>query len=45
MSDERWAGLGDVYGLRERSTVINEVVAWLLREPGAKLPERRPNQT
>lgn len=40
MSDERWERLAELYGARNRSNVINEVVAWLLREPGAKLPPR-----
>lgn len=40
MDDERWDRLGDLYGQRNRSAVLNEVVAWLIREPGAKLPAR-----
>lgn len=42
MDDERWDRLGEHYGQRNRSAVLNEVVAWLLREPGAKLPPRVP---
>jgi hypothetical protein len=29
---------------KNRSEVIRELVAWYLREPGAKLPERPPRQ-
>ncbi len=40
MGKARWDALGEVYGERQRSAVLNEVAAWLLREPGAKLPAR-----
>lgn len=43
MDDERWKLLGEVYGARNRSAILNEVAAWLLREPGAKLPPRAPD--
>jgi hypothetical protein len=37
---ERWEKFGTAYGERNRSAVLNEVIAWLLREPGARLPKR-----
>jgi hypothetical protein len=40
MGEERWERLGQAYGKNKRSAVLNDVVAWLLREPGAKLPQR-----
>lgn len=40
VGDKRWDRLGEEYGARNRSAVLNEVIAWLLREPGAKLPKR-----
>jgi hypothetical protein len=40
-----WERLGEVYGERARSKLFDEVAAWLLREPGAELPERvEPHQ-
>ena len=39
---DRWDHLEAVYGKRKVSGVLNEVAAWLLREPGAKLPPRAP---
>ncbi len=40
ISDDRWDRFGLLAGLRERSRVINEFVAWYNGEPGAKLPKR-----
>jgi hypothetical protein len=40
IADERWARLGEVYGERARSKLINEFVAYMLREPGARCPRR-----
>jgi hypothetical protein len=40
ISDDRWSKFGALVGLRERSRVINEFVAWYVGEPGAKLPKR-----
>ena len=37
-----WARLGKLVGNRNRSGVVRALVAWYLREPGAKLPERPP---
>lgn len=37
-----WLRLGKLVGDRNRSEVIRSLVAWYLREPGAKLPERPP---
>ena len=37
-----WDGLGEVYGDRQRSAVLAQCAAYLLREPGAKLPPRAP---
>lgn len=42
LSDPIWDGLGELVGDRGRSEVIRSLVAWYLREPGAKLPERPP---
>jgi hypothetical protein len=39
-----WDRLGHLVGDRGRSEVIRLLVAWYLREPGAKLPERPPRQ-
>lgn len=40
MPDDRWERLGEVYGERGRSAALNEAAAYLLREPGARLPAR-----
>jgi hypothetical protein len=37
---DRWERLGAEYGARGRSKLFEQVAAYLLREPGAKLPER-----
>jgi hypothetical protein len=37
---DRWDLLGEAYGDRARSALFEQVAAWLLREPGAKLPQR-----
>lgn len=37
-----WDRLGQLAGDRGRSEVIRALVAWYLREPGAKLPDRPP---
>jgi hypothetical protein len=42
LATELWDRLGDLVGDRGRSEVIRSLVAWYLREPGAKLPERPP---
>jgi hypothetical protein len=42
--DELWDRLGFLAGDRGRSEAIRALVAWYLREPGAKLPERPPRQ-
>jgi hypothetical protein len=39
-----WDRLGRLVGDRGRSEIIRALVAWYLREPGAKLPERPPRQ-
>lgn len=42
--DDRWAQAGDntkAVGL-DRTKWINEALAWLNREPGAKMPQRPP---
>ncbi|MET0416028.1 MAG: hypothetical protein ABW022_08410 [Actinoplanes sp.] len=44
LSDALWDRLGSLVGDRGRSEVIRALVAWYLREPGAKLPERPPRQ-
>jgi hypothetical protein len=40
LADPLWDRLGLLVGDRGRSEVIRSLVAWYLREPGAKLPER-----
>lgn len=37
---DRWERLGEVYGSRNRARLFDEFAAWMLREPGAKLPKR-----
>lgn len=44
MPGELWKRFGMLVGLRNRSEIIRALVAWYLREPGAKLPERPPRQ-
>lgn len=44
ISDDHWDRFGALVGLRERSRVIKEFVAWYVGEPGAKLP-KRPSRT
>lgn len=39
VSDKRWEKLGAV-ATPNRAVVINALIAWYLREPGAELPER-----
>ncbi len=41
MPEPLWIRLGNLPGV-QRSEVIRTLVAWYLREPGAKLPERPP---
>ena len=40
IADGRWDRFGLLAGVRERSRVINEFVAWYVGEEGAKLPKR-----
>ncbi len=42
MPDDRWDALGDAAkeAGSDRSKVINDLAAWYVREPGAKLPAR-----
>lgn len=42
LADEDWDDLGTRAGVRNRAQVIRQLVAWYLRRPGAKLPERPP---
>lgn len=44
ISDERWQELGEVTAAMgtDRAKVLNELAAWWLREPNAKLPKRPP---
>ena len=43
--DADWDDLGARAGARNRAQVIRDLVAWYLRRPGAKLPERPPMDT
>ena len=47
IGDEDWADLRDAAAAagKDRATVIKEFIAWYLRRPGAKLPERAPTET
>lgn len=45
MSDENWGDIAEaarIEGLRGGAEIINALVDWYLRRPGAKLPERLP---
>lgn len=42
MPGELWRRFGVLAGVRNRSELLRQFVAWYLREPGAKLPERPP---
>lgn len=42
IGDDDWTDLGERAGVRNRAEVIRSLVAWYLRRPGAKLPERPP---
>jgi hypothetical protein len=44
MPGRHWKRLGLLVGDRNRSEVMRALLAWYLREPGAKLPERPPRQ-
>ena len=37
-----WDALGRAVGVRERGRLIRQLIAWYLRKPGAKLPQRPP---
>jgi hypothetical protein len=37
-----WTAFGQAVGDNKRSEVIRQFIAWYLRQPGAKLPERPP---
>lgn len=39
-----WERLGLLVGTKRRSEIIRALLAWYLREPGAKLPERPARQ-
>jgi metal-responsive CopG/Arc/MetJ family transcriptional regulator len=39
-----WKKLGALIGDRNRSDLLRSFVAWYVREPGAKLPERPPRK-
>lgn len=39
---ELWDPFGALVGDRARAEVIRQFVAWYIRKPGAKLPERPP---
>lgn len=42
IADPDWDDLGTRAGLRNRAQVMRQLIAWYLRRPGAKLPERPP---
>jgi len=40
--DDEWEEFGTLVGPRKRTQVIRALMAWYMRRPGAKLPERPP---
>jgi hypothetical protein len=42
---EEWDELAEVAGPRQRALLINDLVRWWLRKPGAKMPPRPPIET
>lgn len=40
VAKDRWDAFGALVGPRSRAKIVNEFIAWYIREPGAKLPER-----
>jgi hypothetical protein len=44
MPNQRWNDAGELLAAQDldRTQAINAFFAWLLREPGARLPERAP---
>jgi len=42
MPSDLWKTFGKLVGSRNRSELLRQFVAWYVREPGAKLPERPP---
>jgi hypothetical protein len=40
--DDLWDPFGQLVGDRNRSAVLRQFMAWYIRKPGAKLPERPP---
>jgi hypothetical protein len=38
----RWSLFGQQVGDRNRSETINQFIAWMNHEPGAKMPKRPP---
>lgn len=42
IEEDLWEPFGKLVGERNRSTVIRQFIAWYIRKPGAKLPERPP---
>jgi hypothetical protein len=42
ISDERWKTFAAQVGDRGRAEAINDFIAWMNHEPGAKMPKRPP---
>ena len=40
IEEELWKPFGELAGVRDRAEVIRQFVAWYIRKPGAKLPQR-----
>jgi hypothetical protein len=40
VADRPWCVFGALVGDRDRSRVVREFIAWYIREPGARLPQR-----
>lgn len=43
--DDRWTLFGRQVGDRKRAEVVNQFIAYMNHEPGAKMPKRPPAPT
>lgn len=43
----RWDVFGELVGVRKRTAIVNEFIAWYIGEKGAKCPQppKRPSRT
>ncbi len=40
VNTKRWDAFGVLVGIRARTSVVNEFIAWYIGEPNAKMPKR-----